>query len=354
MFRFADPLQFFWLLIVFGYVFLFFFYQKFSRHQQEKSYSLKNLRILTVSSSQGKKKLKIALRCLGFCFLVVALARPQSGQKAQDIKTEGIELMVAMDISNSMLAEDVRPNRLERAKKEVIGLLDQLSGDKVGFIAFAGSSIMLSPLTPDRSALKMLVEGIEPEAIQTQGTNFERVFTQTMEAFTQGSIEGEAQVSRVSKVLLLISDGENHDPDSFKKAEALAEKGIRIFTLAFGTAEGGKIPLKDQYGNVQGYLRDSSGQEVVSRVMGDALKKIAEIGKGSFYQVALGGTQMQQLKSDLSRIQKAEFDSTTMVNYEEQFQPFLLIGILLLLVDLFVTLKKQPGKKWRGRFEVAK
>lgn len=294
------------------------------------------------------KTLFLSLALAGFVF---AIARPQMGEGQKEVKSMGLELMIAIDVSRSMLAEDVRPSRLEHAKKEIMNLLEKLTGDKVGLIAFAGSSVLLSPLTVDKSALKMFVEGLSPNSVETQGTEIGKAFDEAHQAFTRGGVEGD-ETSQVTKVVLLISDGEDHEKGAEVAAKKLLDAGIRVFSMAFGTEAGGKVAIRDERGNLVSYLKDKSGQIVTSKVNGDFLRTLAEVGKGSFYHVTFGGNQMTSLVEDLDLLEKTEFDTTVATSYDERFQYLLLPAILLALLELFLGSRVSGKEKWKGRFPV--
>lgn len=303
------------------------------------------------SFSIKKSWWKAILLSLSLAGFVVALCRPQMGEGQKEVKSMGLELMIAVDVSRSMLAEDVRPSRLEHAKKEIVNLLDKLSGDKVGLIAFAGSAVLLSPLTVDKSALKMFVDGLSPASVESQGTEIGKALEEAKQAFARGGTEGD-EVSQVTKVVLVISDGEDHEKGAEAAAKELADSGMRVFTMAFGTAAGGRVALRDERGNLVGYLKDKSGQAVVSKVNGDFLRTLSEVGKGSFYHVTFGGGQMTSLVEDLDGLEKAEFDTTVATSYDERYQYLLLPAILLALIELFLGSRVGRKDKWKGRFPV--
>lgn len=352
MFRFESGHYLIFLLGSLFLMILFAFVLKRFQKESERAFGQRLSPFLLQNFSTKKSVWKAVLLALSFSGFVFALARPQLGEGQKEVKSMGLELMVAIDVSQSMLAEDVRPSRLAHAKKEVMNLLDKLSGDKVGLIAFAGSSVLLSPLTNDKSALKMFIEGLSPESVETQGTEIGKALIEAKEAFQRGGIEGD-DISQVTKVVLLISDGEDHEKGAEVAAKTLIDSGIRIFSMTFGTEAGGKIAIRDPRGNLVSYLKDkSSGQVVVSKVNGEFLKSLAEIGKGSFYHVTFGGGQMSSLVEDLDQLEKAEFDSTVATTYDEKFQYLLLPAILLALAELFLGSRKRFKESWKGRFPV--
>lgn len=349
MWRFESPQYLIWLLLVPLYAGLFFYFVKKWQQRTQQIFGARVVPYLVQNYSLSKATWKMILFSLVLTLMILAWSRPQSAKGQMEVKSEGVEIMVLVDVSRSMLAEDVRPSRLDHAKKEIMNLLDQLSGDKVGLIAFAGSSVLLSPLTVDKSALKMFVEGLSPDSVETQGTEVARALTEAKDAFQRGGVESE-EGSRVTKVVLLISDGEDHEKGAEKVAKDLADSGIRLFTMAFGTEAGGKVALRDANGQLRDYLKDKGGEAVVSKVNGEFLRTLAKIGQGSFYHVTFGGDQMHSLKEDIDLLEKAEFDTMTATSFQEQFQIFLLVALLLGLGELVLGQRKNLSAQWKGRF----
>ncbi len=350
--RFANPEAFrlLWLLPILVGAFVFFEYR--AKKRIGKAFGERVAPFLSSSVSDSKRRFKLALRCLALVCFVTALARPQMGMSKQEVKARGVELMIAIDVSNSMLSEDVKPSRLENAKAEVMKLLDMLVGDRVGLIAFAGSPALLSPLTTDVNSLKMFVEGLSTESVATQGTNFSLALDEGKTAFERGGMDSDDNV-HVTKVMLLISDGEDLEEGALDKARKMADDGFRIFTIAFGTDRGGPIPVRDERGFLNGYKRDKTGQNIISKVNADFLKELAVIGKGSFHHSTMGGMEARSIKDDLDKLEKKEFASTVETNFDERFQIPLLIGLLIALFDLLLGERNPPGRIWKGRFEVS-
>lgn len=349
MWRFESSQYLLWLLLAPFFLGLFFFYVKRWQNLTERTFGARVVPYLVQNYSQQKATWKMICFVVALGLMIMAWARPQAAKGQMEVKSEGVEIMVAVDVSRSMLAEDVRPSRLEHAKKEIVSLLDSLSGDKVGLIAFAGSSVLLSPLTVDKSALKMFVEGLSPDSVETQGTEVGRALNEAKEAFLRGGVESDTS-SRVTKVVILISDGEDHEKGAEAVAKELVDKGIRVFTMAFGTEAGGKVALRDPNGQLRDYLKDKSGQPVVSKVNGDFLRTLSEIGQGSFYHVTFGGDQMKSLKEDIDQLEKAEFDTLTATSFQELFQYFLCAAIFFALIELALGNRKKISAVWKGRF----
>src|ERR1035437_5525563 len=303
------------------------------------------------SVSDRKRKLKMFLQCVALFFFVIALARPQAGESKQKAKSEGLEIMLAVDVSNSMLAEDSRPSRLELARRELSRLVDSLSGDKVGLVAFAGSAVTLSPMTSDKSAMKVYLDSLSTNAVTTQGTDLRKALAESYTALQRGGIEGDDD-KKVTKVIIIASDGEDNEKGALDQAEKIASEGIRIFTLGFGTEQGGQIPQRDQNGNLIGYKKDKNGQTVITKSTGESLKALAEAGKGTYQQVTFGGDAIRNLKANIDTLQRTQLDTMEVNHYNEHYQTFLFFGIVLALLELFLGERKSEGRIWRGRFEV--
>ncbi len=350
-FRFSDraALQLLWLVPVL--VVLTWWMVKRSRQVLESHIAPKMAAFLMRSVSPGKRKLKIWLQCLTLVFFIFALARPQSGEGRQKAKSEGLEIMLVVDVSNSMMAEDARPSRLELAQRELARFIDSLGGDKVGLVAFAGSAILLSPLTNDKTALKMFIDGLSPEAVTTQGTNFKRALNEAYLALNRGGTESDEN-QQITRVIVVASDGEENEKGGLEAAQKISEAGVRIFTLGLGTEQGGRIPVRDKRGNLAGYKRDRSGNEVVTRSTGQALQAIAEAGKGSYQHVTFGGDAIRSLKANIDTLQRTQFETMEVSHYDEHYQIFLLFGLILAFIEIALGDRRAEGRIWRGRFEV--
>lgn len=306
--------------------------------------------LLSRQVSPLRRRMKSIARSLALIFAIIALARPQSGKGLSEIKVRGVEMMVALDVSTSMLSEDVKPSRLQFAKAELTRLLDMLSGDKVGLIGFAGSALLLSPLTNDISSLKMFLDSLSPYSVESQGTDFTKALKEAADAFERGGDEDDER-AKTTRVILVLSDGEDQEKGALDLAKKLSAKGIRIFTIAFGTERGGMIPIRDERGYLRSYKKDRAGKEVVSTVKGEFLKELAKVGQGTFHFASFGGNEARGVKADIDRLQKAEFASSLATQYEERFQWFLGLALLFALLDLLIGERGPGDRVWRGRFE---
>lgn len=347
--RFADPQYLSWLLMLPFFLILGVWSARQSRQRLQKALSARLLPLLSAQASPGRRRLKTFLRVVGLALVILALARPQAGKGLSEIKVRGIEIMIAVDVSTSMLAEDIKPSRLEFVKSELNRLIDLTSGDKLGLVAFAGSAVLMSPLTSDAASLKMFVESLSPFSVETQGTNFSAALQEAVDAFQRGGVEDD-ESQRTSRVVLVMSDGEDHETGALELAKKLASEGHRIFSVAFGTEKGGLIPIRDERGYLRSYKKDKQGREILSTVKGDFLRELAKAGGGSFHFATYGGDQAKALKADLDQLQKAEFASSEATQYDEKYAVFLFIGLLFLCADLLMGTRKLQNTVWRGRF----
>lgn len=351
MFRFENIAAFncLWLIpIIIGVGFIF---DRRAKKRMEKAIGSRLYPFLSSSVSAKKRSIKTFLQVLTVLFFVLALARPQLGESQQEVKSEGVEIILAVDVSESMMAEDVKPSRLAQAKAELSRLIDMMPGNKVGVVAFAGSAALLSPLTNDPGAVKMFLESLEPTSVSSQGTNFTEALKVSKEAFERGGVTTD-DVVKVTRVILLASDGEDHEPGALEEAKKMVGEGVRIFSLAYGTEKGGAIPVRDGMGFLKGYKKDRQGQTILTTVKGDALRALAEAGRGSFYFATFGGDQTKLLVEDIANLEKTQFDTTVATQYEERFQTLLLIGIILGLLELFLGERRAGFRFWKGRYEV--
>ncbi|MCB0365372.1 MAG: VWA domain-containing protein [Bdellovibrionaceae bacterium] len=351
VYRFADvaALQFLWLLPV-----LFVLSIYLLRHQARRiatALGSKMAPLLSASVSIPRRRWKLVLEVLALGCFILALARPQAGQSQQKVKSEGIEIVILFDVSHSMEAEDIKPSRLELAKKEVGRFLSRLSGDRVGLIAFAGSAIVLSPVTTDLSAIRMYVDSLTPESVGTQGTEFGKALREASQAFKRGGLEGDEEAV-VTKAILVVSDGEDHEAGAMKVAADLAKDGVRIFALGVGTEKGGPIPVRDEFGNLRGYKKDEEGKVIMTQTKGTVLKELVNEGKGSFYHATFGGTAPESLYQDIRKLEQAQFNSAVITSYDEKYQGFLLLGLVFAFLELLIGERKRKARLWRGRFEV--
>ena len=284
---------------------------------------------LMPDASKSRPIVKFTLLMVALVLLIVAAARPQYGQQEKTVKRQGIEVMVALDISNSMLAEDVAPNRLDRAKQMLSKMIDNMTDDKVGLVVFAGEAFTQLPITCDYVSAKMFLNTISPKLIPTQGTAIGAALQTAIRSF--GSQESDA-----GRAIILITDGENHEDDATAVAKQAQELGIQVFVIGIGKPEGSPIPIP----GTNDYIKDRSGQVVVSRLNEEMCQEIAQAGKGAYVRCDNTNTAMRALQQELDRIATTDLETTVYADYNEQYQSFLLIALLLLVIDCFILMRQ--------------
>ena len=284
---------------------------------------------LMPDASKSRPIVKFTLLIVALALLIVAAARPQYGQQEKTVKRQGIEVMVALDISNSMLAEDVAPNRLDRAKQMLSKMIDNMTDDKVGLVVFAGEAFTQLPITCDYVSAKMFLNTISPKLIPTQGTAIGAALQTAIRSF--GSQESDA-----GRAIILITDGENHEDDATAVAKQAQELGIQVFVIGIGKPEGSPIPVP----GTNDYIKDRSGQVVVSRLNEEMCQEIAQAGKGAYVRCDNTNTAMRALQQELDRIATTDLETTIYADYNEQYHSFLLIALLLLVIDCFILMRQ--------------
>jgi len=348
--KWGNPTAFWFFLLLFGYIVFYFLVEKKFEKQLGQHFGAKVVPWLRSRVSQSKRRLKLSLEIIAVSFLLLALARPQMGQSEQEIKSEGVELMILSDVSESMLAEDVKPSRLEQMKIDLSKLMDLMPGNKTGLIAFAGSAALMSPLTSDPTALKMYLQSLDTYAVSTQGTSFETALSYAKEAFEKGGVT-QSQNLKTTRVIIVASDGEDQEQGAIETAQELVKSGIKIISIAYGTEKGGSIPTRDQFGNLTGMKKTQSGETIITQVKGDFLKQLAEKGQGHFYFARFNGDHLKQIVQDINQFEKMQFDSSTVVQYDEKFIFPLIVGLMILIISFFVNDRNREQMQWRGRYE---
>jgi len=280
------------------------------------------VRQLMPSWSGSKGWVKIILFSLAFFFFVIGISRPQIGAKLSEHKTSGSEIMICLDVSNSMLAEDYSPNRLDRAKLAISRLADKLSEDRLGLIVFAGTSFVQLPITTDYVSAKMFLNSVSTESVPIQGTAIGDAITT--------AIKGFSMQSEHSRAIVVITDGENHEDDPVSAAKQAAELGIKVYTIGVGSSEGQPIPMNGEL------LKDRDGNIVVTRLDEDTLKEIASAGQGAYVHAGNEEFGLNPIIDELKKMEAEEFNSVVFEEYDEQFQYFLAIAFALLVIEMLI------------------
>jgi Ca-activated chloride channel family protein len=303
--------------------------------------SLDLIKKLTPDAGLGRQILKWILFLLFFFFLVCALVRPRFGVKMEMMERKGVDVMVALDISKSMLAEDITPNRIERAKHEISKFIDLLKGDRIGLIVFAGESFVQCPLTLDYGAAKMFLDVVTTEWVQLQGTALADAIRKSAKAFKTRD--------KKHKVLVLISDGEDHEGKAIEAVKDALKEGVRIYTVGIGSESGVPIPLKKRSGNII-YKKDKKGDLVMTRLNSIILEKIALEADGKYFHAGTN-LDLTLIYSEIAKMEKKDLGMNKLAVYEERYQIFLLMAIFFLMLEFIIPERVKRKKEWRGRFE---
>jgi Ca-activated chloride channel homolog len=273
---------------------------------------------------------------LAYMCVVVGLANPQFGSKLEEVKRKGVDIIVALDVSNSMLCEDIRPSRLERSKQALSRLLDKLQNDRIGIIVFAGEAYVQLPITTDYSAAKLFLPSIEPDMIPTQGTAIGAAIDLAVKSFTENE--------KKNKALIIITDGENHEDNAIEAAKNAAESGVITYTIGMGSPEGAPIPVYHN-GVRADYKKDENGNTVITKLNEAMLREIAANGKGEFIRATNSDDGLSLILDKVNKMEKKEFGSKVYTEFDDKFQYFLTAGLLILILEFFVSRRKSEWLK---------
>ena len=285
--------------------------------------------------SKYKHTLKFVLLCLALILFVIALSNPQWGTKKEKVKRKSIDVFVALDISESMLAQDISPSRLERAKNFSQNLVEGLKGERLGVILFAGNAYLQMPLTTDYAAAQLFLKSANTKQAPTQGTAISEAIDLAERSFEQDN--------KQHKALIIITDGENHDEETLERAKTASENGLMIFTVGVGTSDGGYIPM--YYAGQAGFKMDRSGNPVKTRLNEQMLSDVAQAGAGAYYNLVNGEKVINDLKERIATIEKREFEQRSFTEFKSYFQYFLAAGLLFLLIEFIFSYRKN---RWLG------
>jgi Ca-activated chloride channel homolog len=340
--RFASP-DIAWLLLLLPVLALFTLWTARQRQRDLHRFAGAEIGVrLTRTVRRGRQQLKSLLALAAFMLLLLALTGPQFGVRLEMAERRGVDVMVILDLSRSMLAEDVRPSRLERARHAIGGLLDRLEGDRAGLIVFAANAFVQCPLTLDHSAMRMLLSALSGGDIPSQGTSLERALQTAGKSFNDQD--------RQYKVVVVFSDGEIHAGDASGMATALAAQGARVYCVGVGTPEGDLIPLRADDGTRLEYHKDEDGNYVKSRLDEVALRGVAAAGEGAYWRSSLGGDELTALVDRIAGLEEKELGTERLTRYEERFQLPLLGALLCLFAESLLSERARPRREWQGRF----
>jgi Ca-activated chloride channel family protein len=340
MYELEEKSYLYFLIVIPALALLFLYVQFWKRKKQKEFGDLEMIKKLSPEKSVFKPVLKIVVVLLALAFLIIGLVNPKIGTKMETVKREGIDIIFAIDVSKSMLAEDVAPNRLEKSKQIVSQIINQLGSDRIGIIAYSGSAFPVLPITTDYGVAKMFLQGMNPGIVSSQGTSIDEAINLAATFIDKKD--------KTNKLLIILSDGEDHSNNSESAAEEAKKLGLKIITVGIGTENGGPIPLK-RNGVVESFQRDQNNEVVTTKRNADVLKAIGKLTKGGYVDGNSTKAVVDYVKNALDNIEKTEFESTQMADFQSQFQWFLGFGFFLLLFDVFLLEKRT---KWVRRMNL--
>lgn len=336
MFRLDEKIWFWTILVIPAIVLVFILVQVWKKSAQKKFANLALLKRLSPNQSLFKSVLKLVVLCAAFLFLVLALVNPKIGTKLEIVRSQGVDIVFAVDVSKSMLAEDIAPNRIEKSKQLVTQIINSLGSDRVGIIAYAGKAFPQLPITTDYAASKMFLQNMNTDMMTSQGTAIREAIE-----LAKTYYDDEEQTNRI---LVIISDGEDHEGDAAEIAEEANDQGIRIFTIGVGNENGGPIPIK-RNGVILNYKKDRNGETVITKLNEDTLREIAQEANGVYINGSSTSEVVDTIKDLLDKMDKKEFESKQIADFKDQFQWFLGFGILFLFIDIFLLERKTEWLK---------
>lgn len=329
MLRFEDPSYLYLLILVPAFVLLAMFNRYKRKKKLEKFGDKELLKALMPDVSSGRRTLKFWLMISVLALIIVMLARPQMGTKISHEKRKGIEVVIALDISNSMKAADVVSSRLDKSKMLIENMVDNFTEDKIGLVVFAGDAFVQLPITSDYVSAKMFLQNIDPSLITAQGTDLSTALQVSARSFTQQE--------KVGRAIIIITDGEDHEGGAVEAAKQASKNGMRVFVLGVGSPNGSPVP--DGNG---GYMKDNTGQEVMSALNEDMCRQVAEAGGGAYIHVDNSSFAQKKLNDELTKLQKGDISSVIYSEYDEQFQAVAILVLILLVIEMIVYESKNP------------
>ena len=342
MIRFAHVEYLYGLLAIPLFILIFWLMMRWKKRALNLFGELSLIQKLFPDVSKGKQVLKFILVSIAFLFLVIGIADPQIGSKLEEVKREGVDIIIALDVSNSMKAEDIKPNRLERSKQAISKLVDKLQNDRIGIIVFAGQAYTQLPLTTDYGAAKLFLSTIDCDMIPTQGTAIGAAIDLALNSFSN------EKDNKKHKTLVIITDGENHEDDAIGEAKKAAEKGVIIHTIGMGSVNGSPIPMYKN--NVQiGFRKDAEGNTVVTKLDEVILQQIAGAANGKFVRASNSEDGLEIILKEINKMEKKEFGTKMYTDYDDQFQWFIGIALLFLLLEFLVSERKS---KWLAKLNL--
>jgi Ca-activated chloride channel homolog len=332
--RFAEPDYFYGFLLIPVLIVLYWMVRVWKKRALKRFGETKLIQKLIPDYSTFRPGLKFVVLLFAISFIILGLGNPQIGSKLQTVERKGIDIMIAIDVSNSMLAEDIRPNRLIRSRQAVSKLIDNLTNDRIGLVVFAGKAYTQLPITTDYAAAKLFLSTINTDIVPTQGTAIAEAINLSVQAFDDNNHQ---------KAIIIITDGEDHEGEAIDAAKTAAEKDIRVYTIGMGLPEGTPIPAFDRNGNQQGFRKDRNNNTIITKLNERILQQIAGAGNGQYVRANNTQAGLEFIFNEINKLEKTEFDSRVFADYEDRFQYLLLIALALLIVEFLIQEK-------RGRF----
>ncbi|MBR5651467.1 MAG: VWA domain-containing protein [Bacteroidales bacterium] len=332
LFRFERPEFLWWLLGLLAMIIVFVFVEIFRKRKMSAIGDNPVVAKLIAGESKFIRYFKFILLLLSFALIIVGIANPQVGSQVETVERKGVDIMIALDISNSMMAEDIKPSRLERAKQAIYKMMDNMHNDRIGLVIFAGKAFLQTPLTVDYGAVKMMLSTVNPSYISVQGTALADAIKMCAESLGG---EEEENKSEHGKVIIVITDGENHIGDAEAEAKNAADKGFVVYTIGIGSPEGAPIPVFSN-GHQAGFKKDKNGATVVTKLDENTLKRVAEIGNGSYIRANTARVGLDKIFDQINKMDTAVFDSQRVTDYKDGFQYCLAPALLLLVIFLLI------------------
>ncbi len=330
MFRFAQP-EYFWGFWLIPVLTLFFIFSRILRKRALRKFGdLEIISQLMPSASSIRPVFKFFLLILALSAFILGAARPQFGSKLQTVKREGVEIIIALDVSNSMMAEDIKPNRLERGKRAIDRLISRLKDDKIGLIVFAGEAYTQLPITSDYTSAQLFLSSVSPEIVPRQGTAIGAAISLATRSFTPNP--------ESSKAIIVITDGENHEDDAVGAAQEAARQGIVVHTIGMGLPQGAPIPVNR--GGQTDYRRDREGNVVITRLDEVMLEKISAAGNGIYLRASTANVGLEDILDEINKMQKTEIETQMFSEYDDLFPYFFAVGLALLLIEFLIMERK--------------
>ncbi|MFO8234376.1 MAG: VWA domain-containing protein [Bacteroidales bacterium] len=331
MFRFGNVEILYALVIIPILILLFLFARYLKRRAMRKYGDITVISQLMPLVSKIRPVIKFIFIIAALTSVIFALADPQFGSKIEKVERKGVEIIIALDVSNSMLAEDIKPSRLERAKRSISKMIDQLNNDKIGFIVFAGDAYIQVPVTTDYSAVKMFLSTVDTDIVPTQGTAIGSAINLAVRSFDSES--------DLEKALIIISDGEDHEGEAVQAAQRAGEEDVKIHTIGMASSEGGPIPIRESGGQVQ-YQKDENGNTVISKLDETMLKSLAAEGKGTYVRASNSRTGLSKLYEEIDEMTQKEIESKQYTDYEHRFQYLIGLALFFLFIDFLILERK--------------